>query len=268
MLGDYTRSAWLYACAFVEDVMNLGAQSIGIPQTPATKNLHVHFGWTEAEFISLAATARTVLKEPGDSWWFPEATLVRHAREGKLRTASPQGGNDIQINVPLLGKLIGKLPNGTKAEKKVALEFLASYVLLTLSGVRIMANIKAFEQAATFEHEIDVVAIQYGSVPTYLLEAFGRQFLVECKNWDRPVGVGELNHFVAKMRFHRCNCGVIFSSEGLTGHGTRQNGLSYARITQLRWYQHLGILVSTSYIQHLNPEGPGECLKLSEVYPN
>jgi hypothetical protein len=30
----------------------------------------------------------------------------------------------------------------------------------------------------------------------------------------------------------------------------------------------LSILVSTSYIQHLNPEGPGECLKVSEVYPN
>lgn len=133
--------------------------------------------------------------------------------------------------------MIERLSVGSNDEKKKSLEFLASYLATTLPGVRIKSNVKAFELGATFEHEIDLVVIQQGQVPTYLLEALGRHFLIECKNWDKPVGAQELNHFVAKMRFHRCNCGVIFSMEGLTGDHGRNEGLSYARVTQLRWYQ-------------------------------
>jgi hypothetical protein len=178
------------------------------------------------------------LKASGGSLWhFPESTLVQLARNQKLKIPLPRGGTDIPINRPFLNQLIEKLPLGDDKQKKESLEFLASYLAVTLPGVRINANVKANAQGATFEHEIDLVVTQYGSTPTYLLEALGRHFLIECKNWDSRVGVRDLNHFVAKMRFHRCTCGVIFSREGLSGDADQATGLRYARVTQLRWYQ-------------------------------
>jgi hypothetical protein len=256
MLGDHARGVWFHACAFVEDIMNLGDSST-IPQTPATRNLHVHFNWSPADFEVFAATARAVRNEGGQLWWFPETTLVRLARDGKLRIPLPKGGDGIAINRPFLRKLIEKLPVGSNDERKKSLEFLASYLTVTLPGVRIKTNVKAFEQGATFEHEIDLVAIQYGPVPTYLLDALGRHFLIECKNWDNPVGVRDLNHFVAKMRFHRCNCGVIFSTEGLSGDIGRNTGLSYARVTQLRWYQQDSCVVIVITKQNLDELASG-----------
>ena len=216
MRGDHARCVWFHACAFVEDIINLG-DSTTIPETDARRNLRVHCNWKSDEFEVLAATARVVRNESPEFSWFPEATLVSLARGEKLRIPQPKSGNGVAVNRFFLRKLIEKLPVGNNDEKKKSLEFLASYLAITLPGVHIKANVKAFEQGATFEHEIDLVVIQYGQVPTYLLEALGRHFLIECKNWDKPVGAPELNHFVAKMRFHRCNCGVIFSMKGLTG---------------------------------------------------
>jgi len=71
----------------------------------------------------------------------------------------------------------------------------------------------------------------------------GRHFLIECKNLKDNVGVQDLNHFLAKMRFHGCKCGVIFSRNGLTGDKEKETGLKYARLTQLRWYHQDGCIV-------------------------
>jgi hypothetical protein len=234
-LGDMARGVWFFVCAVVEDILSRNDGTI--PQTPATQGLRVQFNWTQSDFQNIADAAQIVRNEGGDLWWFPETTVVRLAREGKLRIPLSRNGDDIAINKPFLRKLIDRLPLGSPDDRKKSLEFLASYLTVTLPGVRIRPNVRSFSHAATFEHEIDLVAIQYGAVPTYLLEALGRQFLIECKNWDGPVGVRDLNHFVAKMRFHRCNCGVIFSYAGLSGDADAASGLRYARVTQLRWYQ-------------------------------
>jgi Restriction endonuclease len=234
-LGDSTRGVWFYACAYVEDILN--NQDRAIPQTLASQHLRVYYNWGQSDFEIIAATARALRAKGGSLWHFPEDTLVELARNQKLKIPLPRGGTDIPVNRPFLNQLIERLPLGNDNQKKESLEFLASYLAITLPGVRINANVKAHAQGATFEHEIDLVVTQYGSTPTYLLDALGRHFLVECKNWDSRVGVRDLNHFVAKMRFHRCKCGVIFSREGLSGDADQATGLRYARVTQLRWYQ-------------------------------
>ena len=160
--------------------MNLGDGNRGVPETAATQNLRVHFNWSEADFAALAVTGRALRGEGGNLWRFPEATLVRYAREGTLRMPLPKAGDDIAINKSFLRQLIDHLPVGNDNDKKKSLEFLASYLAVTLPGVRIKTNVKAFEHGAVFEHEIDLVVIQYGAVPTYLMEALGRHFLIEC----------------------------------------------------------------------------------------
>ena len=232
-LGENTCGVWYCACAYAEDILSSAGNNI--PQTLASQHLRVHFNWRQSDFEAIATTARTLKAADALLWHFPETTLVELARDQKLKIPLPRGATGIPVNRQLLKLLIERLPEGTDAEKQKSMEFLASYLAVTLPGVRINANVKAHAQGATFEHEIDLVVTQYGSTPTYLLEALGRHFLVECKNWDSKVGVQALNHFVAKMRFHRCKCGVIFSRNGLSGDADQD--LRYARIARLRWYQ-------------------------------
>jgi hypothetical protein len=254
-LGNNAAGVWFTMCAFVEDVLSTGGNDI--PQTPATQSLRVAFNWSDAEFESVASTARKSGALGDNLSWFPETTLVQLAREDKLNIPLARGSSYISINRTFLKQLITRLPNGDDNAKKQSLEFLASYLASTLPGVRIKANVKTFEHGVTFEHEIDLVATQYTATPTYLLEALGRHFLIECKNWDHPVGVRDLNHFVAKMRFHRCSCGVIFSREGLSGDKHAETGLRYARVTQLRWYQQDNCVVIVITNKDLNALATG-----------
>jgi hypothetical protein len=265
-LGESTKGVWFFTCAYVEDVYN--SPNNLIPETLAGQHLRVHFNFAQSDFETIAAAARE-LKALGNSLWhFPEATLVQLARNRKLRIPLQRGASNVPVNRPFLRLLISMLPDGDDNLKKKSLEFLASYLAATLPGVRISPNVKAHPQGATFEHEIDLVVIQYGSTPTYLLEALGRHFLIECKNWDKPVGVRDLNHFVAKMRFSRCKCGIIFSREGLSGDAVPQ-GLGFARITQLRWYQQddcVVIVITKDDLDELAAHGGGFSETLLSAY--
>jgi hypothetical protein len=246
ILGELPRAAWFFTLAFIEDVMT--TKTATIPITPASQTLRFSFNRTDTEMSCIAAAAVKVgsSRHPQLAH-YPEATLVEVARAQELRVTWAQG-TEIPINRSFLRILIKTLEHGKSDEKKKSLEFLASYLAITLPSVRIQPN------AMAFEHEMDLIVTQHTSGHTYLLDALGRDFLVECKNWVKPVGVEQLNHFVAKMRFHRCKCGVIFSSHGLSGDRVQGRGLSNARLTQLRWYQQdecIVIVVTESDLKHL-----------------
>lgn len=97
MRGDQARCVWFHACAFAEDIINLG-DSTTIPETDARRNLRVHFNWKLDDFKDLAATARAVRNDSGDFCWFPETTLVRLARDEKLRIPQSKTGSGVAIN--------------------------------------------------------------------------------------------------------------------------------------------------------------------------
>jgi hypothetical protein len=241
-LGEFQPAAWFFVMAFVEDV--LSAKRV-IQETLATKALRNSFGWSKANFQAIAETALELNEHQPELSRYPEIVAVDLLRKEKLNfPPTAKNESEIPINRTLLDQLIRALSNGQSADdKKKSLEFLASYLAITLPAVKIKANVKTFEQGITFEHEIDLVVIQHTRQPTYLLEALGRHFLIECKNLKDNVGVQDLNHFLAKMRFHGCKCGVIFSRNGLTGDKEKETGLKYARLTQLRWYHQDGCIV-------------------------
>jgi hypothetical protein len=223
---ELTCASWFYTLAFIEDVLTTGEK---IPSLPAAKNLRITFNLSNTELETMADIALDFKSGCGE-WIFPENIAVATARRHRRSLVPLPGLSEVPINRPFFQKLISKLHGGDNASKKQSLEFIASYLNLTLPNVHIIPN------ATTLEHEIDLLVTQHAATPTYLLEALGRSFLVECKNWTKPVDAEALNHFVAKMRFHRCRCGVLFSQRGLTGDYVQGRGLLYARLTQLRWY--------------------------------
>ncbi len=247
--GDTAVAEWFFRMAFVEDILS-GDTASAFPESDACRELRVHYGKLDAFLGSLADAARaTRERESGGSvgpcrWWFPEAVLVDQARARAVPIVAAQG--PIPVNRVFLGLLASRLDDGGANTKGQALEDLASYLCLTLPGARLIPNAEAPD------HEMDLVVVQAASGSSYLLDALGRTFLVECKNYSKAVDVEKLNHFVSKMRFHRCPTGVLFAKNGITGGET--NALSAARLTQLRWYEQDGctvIVVSGEDIQRV-----------------
>ncbi len=218
---------WYFALAFVEDVrqQNTAAGS-PIPEAPASQALRLHFGRGVAYLQALADKARAQAQV-----LYPEAILVESARSREYVGMRSESTDEILLNPTFLNELIEGLDAGTAHDKGRALEFLASYLMMMLPGVRLIPN------ARTPDHEMDLVVVQDVPGSSYIVESLGRAFLVECKNWARTIGAEQLNHFASKMRFHRCSGGVIFARNGLSGDAAGGAALSYARLTQLRWYQ-------------------------------
>jgi len=224
--GRRHSAHWHFALAFVEDVRQQGGLPGAIPEAPASQALRLHFGRGEAYLQAVAEHAR----EPAQVL-YPEEILVELARAGQYVGMRAEAMDEIPLNATFLQELTSRLDGGTADEKGRALEFLASYLMMLLPGVRLIPN------ARTPDHEMDLIVVQDVPGTSYLVEALGRAFLIECKNWTKSVGSEQLNHFASKMRFHRCSGGVIFARNGLSGGVAVGFGVSYARLTQLRWYQ-------------------------------
>ncbi|HVZ65640.1 MAG TPA: hypothetical protein VG936_13830 [Lacunisphaera sp.] len=210
------RAFWMFLCAFVEDVFTGGRRDL-VPQTPATNALRVLFNMPDGPLLSVVNASLAVRDAGGFQWAYPEASVVEFLRRGDHQKPTGRFDVDIPLNQFFAEHLFNRLD--TKADKGTGttLEFLTAYFFATMPNVRLQSRVQVSKKHGTYEHEIDLLVIQSGVGSTYLIDALGRHFLVECKDWTKRVGTGELNHFVSKMRFHGCHCGVkgVLHSRGL-----------------------------------------------------
>ena len=100
----------------------------------------------------------------------------------------------------------------TNAEKGTALEDLICYLIGLVPGVEIYRRnvLNAFQT-----EEIDVAfwneRIQSG------LHFLPNILLVECKNWNHPVGSQEVAYFTNRLRNRHCEYGILVARQGITG---------------------------------------------------
>lgn len=94
--------------------------------------------------------------------------------------------------------------------------------------VLLVRSIDGFQHASTRrkseDEEIDIVIRNESRDPLWSKES--PYFLVECKNWSKPVDPKEYNHFKSKLenRFDRATLGFFVAASGFTRdfHSTRQ----------------------------------------------
>jgi len=53
------------------------------------------------------------------------------------------------------------------------------------------------------------------------LKKLGEEIIVECKNWQNPVGKPEINDLAGDMVSRKCKTGILVSREGITGHSLK-----------------------------------------------
>lgn len=98
------------------------------------------------------------------------------------------------------------------AQRGRDLEDLAQAVFSTVPGVSVLA---ANSRDVFACQEIDVVLENRGY--SHGLFGFDPLVLIECKNWDRPVGSMEVAWFDTKLRLRGLKTGILLTLHGITG---------------------------------------------------
>lgn len=94
------------------------------------------------------------------------------------------------------------------------LEDIAAYVVSLLPGFYASRNLRS--QAGITEY--DVVAHNYIPQSNLYSELLGRTFLIECKNWEKPVGVEQVGYFLHRMQLAHSDFGIMLCKSGITGN--------------------------------------------------
>ncbi len=127
----------------------------------------------------------------------------------------PTAALEFPANIPYLEALCDRVKDSqSPSEKGDALERLAAYLFLLIPGL--IPRQKVMPETADFEN--DLVVSNWRLSSNLEAELFGRDFLVECKNWERAVGVSQVGYFLYRMRLTHTRFGVIFAKNGITGN--------------------------------------------------
>ncbi len=112
-----------------------------------------------------------------------------------------------------INELLATASNGATAQVRgAALEQAASLMFCSVPGI--IAPVMNVVDYAT-AGEIDILFPNMG--PRNGFWFLDRAVLCECKNWNVPVGVQEIQIFEDRMRERNCRHGVLISSNGITG---------------------------------------------------
>lgn len=97
-------------------------------------------------------------------------------------------------------------------EKGKALEDLVCYLFGKVPGIEITLR----NQMNSFStEEIDIGL--WNAAPPKGFYFFPHVFLLECKNWNQPVGSSEVSYFAGRLRHRACQCGILIAANGITG---------------------------------------------------
>lgn len=187
--------------------------------------LRTTFGMSESDFGKLNHIAEECLKEVEQKWgndWlqpagFPEEVIRRFAQRevtGAQVLAQAASFRGFPLSRAYFQVLLNLVHSAEAAkEKGDALENLAFYLLALLPGCVPRCNLLDEDQAS----EADIVVRNLNQVANLTAEILGRHFLVECKNWEKPVGSPDVGYFLYRMRLTHAKFGIIFSKGGISG---------------------------------------------------
>ncbi len=133
----------------------------------------------------------------------------------------------------------------TNEEKRSSLENLAT---LLFDGVPFL-KCKYLNTRAT-SSEIDIVVQYDGWDRNTVFDAFGRYFLLECKNWNTPVHAKDVRELVEQMRKSRVKLGIILAPMGMCGR--RKGGQAVREIRRaFDLLEMCTVVISAEHLAHV-----------------
>jgi hypothetical protein len=190
---ESTSRHWLYGAFGVSDIEKAAVERIA----SRCRRVAQKSGWTAPSGFAEEVFRLLAFDRP-----LGQALINRHAAI-----------EEFPISRTYLSSLIQHLQRARKnAEKGRFLEDLAGYLFLLISGATPQRNVLDKARAS----EYDLVVFNHPVAGNGLSTRFGSSYLVECKNWNRPVDVAVVGYFLHRMRLTHCRFGVIFSRNGIT----------------------------------------------------
>jgi len=241
--GEPDAAFWFHRLAFVEDVLSRAATDSTRPETPATGALRLFHGVSDIALDAWVAQAGHAAKldqtdpEQRIQARYPELAVVDAARNEAPEAAPLGARTDLPVNRLLVEDLDALLDIGDANARGISLERLTAYLCLTLPGARIANRVR------TKIGELDLIVVLRDAAPSYFIESLGRTLLVECKNWDKPAGVQEVNHFASRIRLHGCRAGILVATSSVSGARTRGEGLTFGQLLIQGWFHQDGVVV-------------------------
>lgn len=92
-----------------------------------------------------------------------------------------------------------------------AYEDALEHVFRSIPGCLVERN--SLNRAGSEEIDLSVMNFREGNG----LRGLPDLFLVECKNWSKPVGASAVASFATKIRHRNCELGVLVAANGVTG---------------------------------------------------
>jgi len=211
------------------------------PESPAYKSLTRDLNVPTADLDQLIQFALTRIADTGASC-HPEKFYTEFLLSDVRPRTRDVEREIFRINPVYSKALLEKANSGTTdKEKGDALEELGTYLLSCVDGFEIVGK-----KHHTKDYEIDIL-IRNTITQDPILAGFGSYILVECKNWGKPVGTEQVNHFLSKIQFHDGHCGIIIAKDGISGYGEsadeKQADRRYANLTVLKAFHRNGIIV-------------------------
>lgn len=228
--------------ALIEDALHSKGDSYKIGM--AFPVLKQDFNIREDLLNELANFSREFLKESNMYDVLPENILLEFQyKKGEIFFFSLQD-NLFNINIKYFSKLIRDLET-TKSKdsqkKGKILEKIAFYLFSSIANIIIIKNKR------TKDSEIDLI-LRNNNLNHPILGLFGEYLLVECKNWSKTVDVGQVNHFLSKMKFHNCKCGILISKKGISGS---KGDIKAASLTKLKEFHKYGQIMMEITLEDL-----------------
>ena len=184
-----------------------------------------------------------VLQHLDESLW-----LKRFPSESELLVYRP--------NLHYLSELIAQSNSkqttgrGVKSLPGEPFEFLAQYLFQLIPGCR------AARRRVTNETDFDVWC-QFEGVMHDFRRELGHYWLIECKNWKKPVGFTEVAKFALVLVSVNCKFGVMFARKGIS---KGISGFEDAARARVKLYQNAGIVIAVIEESDLDRIIKGESL--------
>lgn len=166
---------------------------------------------------------------------YPEKAILEYNLNYNVKNRIRDTEREIfEINSHFASQLMKEIEeqNKSSVDKGTMFENLMVYLLSSVDGFEV-AYIRKWTMGK--EHDYDLIIRNLINNDPVFME-FGKYILVECKYWNKPVGVNDIHHFISKIRNHDCHCGILVAKEGISH--TKEENLSI-----LKAYHRDGIVV-------------------------
>ncbi len=199
------------------------------PDTTGTYwRLVYRHGLPDAQLRRYGAKAYALSKVHTRDALFSEWVVQEFDNDWMTEVPSPNEGGVYIANTRYVQKLISQLGDG----RGELLERLAEYILSCMPGC------KTTRRQRTESTDYDVICSMEGFEVDFRSE-FGRYFVCECKDWDKPADFTTIAKFCRVLDSVKSRFGILFSKSGISGEGQSK----YAEREQLKVFQDRGMVI-------------------------